>query len=145
MSQDNVLIGPGIFPYIHHVGSTFNLYSIINNGLILGGQDLSRRQTVFFLPIGPRDESHFFVIHNMCIEKKMEQFISGELRKIFRIHSHNLFICLTVDGKHVWQQEEEQKGDSSFVLMIQEQLFISELFKDIQDAILLILHCRTMW
>ena len=30
------------------------------------------------------------------------------------------------------------------VLMIQEQLFISELFKDIQDAILLILHYRTM-
>ena len=23
--QDNVLIGPGIFPYIYHVGSTFNL------------------------------------------------------------------------------------------------------------------------
>ena len=32
--QDNVLIGPGIFPYIHHVGSTFNLYSIISNGLV---------------------------------------------------------------------------------------------------------------
>ena len=75
----------------------------------------------------------------------MERFISGELKKIFRIHSHNLFIGLTVDGKHVWQQEEEQKGDSSTVLMIQEQLFISELFKDIQDAILLILYCRTMW
>ena len=47
-------------------------------------------------------------------------------------------------GKHAWQQEEEQKEDSSSVLMIQEQLFISELFKDIQDAILLILHCKTM-
>ena len=32
--------------------------SIINNGLIPGGQDLSRRQTVFFLPIDPRDENH---------------------------------------------------------------------------------------
>ena len=32
----------------------------------------------------------------------------------------------------------------STALMIQEQLFISELFKDIQDAILLILHYRTM-
>ena len=66
-------------------------------------------------------------------------------RKIFRIYSHNLFIGLTIDGKHVWQQEEEQKGDSSTVLMIQEQLFISELFKDIQDVISLILHYRTMW
>ena len=56
--QDNVLIGTGIFPYIYHVGYTFNLYSIINNGLVPGGQNLSRRQTVFFLPVDPRDESH---------------------------------------------------------------------------------------
>ena len=56
--QDNVLIGPGIFPYIDHVGCTFNLHSIINNGLLPGGQNLSRRQTVFFLPVDPRDESH---------------------------------------------------------------------------------------
>ena len=58
MLQDNVLIGPGIFHYIYHVGCAFNLHSIINNGLIPGGQDLSRRQTVFFLPIDPRDENH---------------------------------------------------------------------------------------
>ena len=56
--QDNVLSGTGIFPYIHHVGCTFNLYSIIKNGLVPGGQNLSRRQTVFFLPVDPRDESH---------------------------------------------------------------------------------------
>ena len=56
--QDNVLIGPGIFPYIYHVGSTFFLYSIVSNGLIPGGQNLSRRQTVFFLPVDPRNESH---------------------------------------------------------------------------------------
>ena len=56
--QDNVLIGTGIFPYIYHVGCTFNLHSIINNGLIPGGQNLSRRQTVFFLPVDPRNESH---------------------------------------------------------------------------------------
>ena len=56
--QDNVLIGPGIFPYIYHVGCTFNLHSIVNNGLIPGGQNLSRRQTVFFLPVDPRSEIH---------------------------------------------------------------------------------------
>ena len=56
--QDNVSFGTGIFPYIYHVGCTFNLHSIINNGLIPGGQNLSRRQKVFFLPIDPRDESH---------------------------------------------------------------------------------------
>ena len=43
MLQDNVVIGTGIFPYIYHVGCTFNLHSIINNGLVPGGQNLSRR------------------------------------------------------------------------------------------------------
>ena len=46
------------FHYIYHVGCAFNLHSIINNGLILGGQDLSRRQTLFFLPVDPRDKDH---------------------------------------------------------------------------------------
>ena len=54
------------------------------------------------------------------------------------------FIGRMIVGKHACQQEEEQKGDISTVLIFQEQLFISELFKDIQDAILLILHYRTM-
>ena len=57
-SQDNVVIGTGIFRYIYHIGCAFNLHSIINNGLIPGGQDLSRRQTVFFLLVDPRDKYH---------------------------------------------------------------------------------------
>ena len=55
--QDNVLIGIGI-PYIYHVGCAVNLHSIINNGLVPGGQNFSKRQTVFFLPVDPRDGSH---------------------------------------------------------------------------------------
>ena len=42
----------------YHIGCAFNLHSIINNGLVPGGQNLSRRQTVFFLPVDPRNESH---------------------------------------------------------------------------------------
>ena len=56
--QDNVVIGTGMFNYIYHIGCAFNLHSIINNGLIPGGQDSSRRQTVFFLPTDPRDKDH---------------------------------------------------------------------------------------
>ena len=56
--QDHVLIGPGVFPYIYHVGSNFNISSILSNGLIPGGQNLSRRQSVFFLLVDPRDENH---------------------------------------------------------------------------------------
>ena len=46
--QDNVVIQSGFFQHIYHVGCAFNLHSIINNGLILGGQNSSKRQTVFF-------------------------------------------------------------------------------------------------
>ena len=47
--QDNVIIQHGFFQHIYHIGCAFNLHSSINNGLILGGQNSSKRQTVFFL------------------------------------------------------------------------------------------------
>ena len=53
-----MLITPGIFPYVYHVGSNFNIPSILSNGVIPGGLELSGRQSVFFLPIDPRDENH---------------------------------------------------------------------------------------
>ena len=56
--QDNVVIESGIFHQIYHIGCAFNLHSIINSGLIPGGQDSSRRHTVFCLPIDPRDKDH---------------------------------------------------------------------------------------
>ena len=46
------------FHHIYHIGCAFNLHSIINNGLIPGGQNSSKRQTVLFLPIDPRDKEH---------------------------------------------------------------------------------------
>ena len=52
-----MLIGPGTFSYIYH-GKQFHLHSIISKGLIPGGQNLSRRQCVFFLPVDPRKEDH---------------------------------------------------------------------------------------
>ena len=47
-------------------------------------------------------------------------------------------------GKHAWQQEEDLKEDISIALIFHDQLFTSELFKDIQDVISLILRYRTM-
>ena len=54
--QDNVLISDGFFKYICHVGCAINAHSIINSGLIPGGQNLSNRQTVFFLLVDPTDK-----------------------------------------------------------------------------------------
>ena len=82
-------------------------------------------------------------LSNSTTRRRREQFNSGESRIIFRINFHKQLIGLTIVGKYAWQQKE-QKGDGT-ALIFQEQLFISELFKDIQDAISLILLYRTMW
>ena len=56
--QDNVVIPSNFFQHIDHIGCAFNRYSIINSGIIPGGQSSSKRQTVFFLPVDPMDKSH---------------------------------------------------------------------------------------
>ena len=55
---DSAVIPSGFFQYIYHIGCGFNLHSIINSGLIPGGQNSSKRQTVFFLPVDPMDKIH---------------------------------------------------------------------------------------
>ena len=52
------MIQSRFFQHIYHIGCAFNLHSIINSGLIPGGQNSSKRQKVFFLLIDPRDKDH---------------------------------------------------------------------------------------
>ena len=54
----NLIIQSNFFQYICHVGCAINLHSIINSGLIPGGQHLSNRQTVFFLLVDPMDKEN---------------------------------------------------------------------------------------
>ena len=42
--QDNVVIPTKFFHYIFHIGCAFNLHSVINSGLKLGGQE-SKQET----------------------------------------------------------------------------------------------------
>ena len=63
---------------------------------------------------------HLLRHSEQVLEKRMERFISGESKKIFRVSSHKFLIGLTIDGKHAWQEEEEQKDDSSTALISQE-------------------------
>ena len=55
--QVNV-ITDGFFKYIYHVGCAIDLHSIINSGLIAGGQNWSNRETVFFLLVDPMKKDH---------------------------------------------------------------------------------------
>ena len=75
----------------------------------------------------------------------MEQLNSIQSNFIFEIIIHNYSIGLMIVGKLVWQQEEVQKEDISIALIIREESYISELFKDTLETILLIQRYRTMW
>ena len=55
-----------------------------------------------------------------------------------------VIIGLTKSGRAPWQEEEDTRKDFSIVLILQEQFCTLELSKVIQDAILLILHYRTI-
>ena len=94
--------------------------------------------------ISRRKSSIFFDIIRRNIEKRMEQLNSGELNFIIEIIIHKYRIGLMIDGKLVWQQEEVRKGDISIALIIREESFTSELFKDTLETILLILRYRKM-
>ena len=64
---------------------------------------------------------------------------------IFGINLSTLNIGLMMYGRARWQEAEASRKYYNTVLIRQDKkFFISELFKVIQDAIPLILHCRTM-
>ena len=73
----------------------------------------------------------------------MEQFNFSRYSFIFEFIIHKYKIGLMIDGKLVWLQTEDPNEDISIALIIQEQFFTSVLFKDILEAISLILHYRT--
>ena len=78
--QDNVLIPNDFFEYIFQIGCAINLHSIINSGLIPGGQNLSKRQTVFFTSVDPmnKEQKDPDVIHLECTASCLVQARSVE-------------------------------------------------------------------
>ena len=70
----------------------------------------------------------FLVTHNMCTEKKTGQFNSVEEKKIFGKISCIRLIDLIASGRNAWQEEGETRKSSSTVSILQEQLYIFELF-----------------
>ena len=64
------------------------------------------------------------------------------IKIIFRSILCILNIGLMQNGRAAWQEEEETIKKISIVLILREKFFPSELFKVIQDAILLILFTR---
>ena len=75
--QDNVTIQSGFFQQIYHVGCAFNLHSIINNGLILGGHhdtatidfNKPRRAQYMHSAWKKHEDAVFWVDINLAIHK----------------------------------------------------------------------------
>ena len=83
--------------------------------------------------------------HSQTVQREEDGAVHfWRIKNYLRNQFHKYSTGLTIVGYYAWQQEEDQKGDISIALIFQEQLFISELFKDIQDVISLILKYRTM-
>ena len=81
-----------------------------------------------------------FFVMEAHLETMMER-----LNSIFRTILCILNNGLMKSGRAQWQKSGGNKKDFSIVLIHQDKkFFISELFKVIQDAVLLILHYRTM-
>ena len=84
--------------------------------------------------------------HNQTLQREEDGAL--EFYKIefhLRNHHSQSIIGLMMDGKLVWLQEEDRKGDINIALIIQEESFTSGLFNDILETISLILRYRTMW
>ena len=83
--------------------------------------------------------------HNQTVQRAEDGAIEFfRINSIFEIILHKYSIGLTIVGNLFWQQEEVRKEDISIALIIREESFTSELFKDTLETILLILRYRTM-
>ena len=80
--QDNVIFLDELVENIYHVGCAINLHSIINSGLIPGGQNLSNRQTVFFLPVDPMDKIIRILIRSTWMHRVMRNTCTKHGRNI---------------------------------------------------------------
>ena len=78
------------------------------------------------------------------LKKRMRRSNSGDWKIIFGTILSTLNVGLMMYGRARWQEAEATRKDFNAVLIRQDnKFFTSELFKVIQDAILLLLHFRT--
>ena len=90
-----------------------------------------------------RNWSIFFIMI-VYLKKMIKRLNPGEWKIIFGIILCILNIDLIISWRASWQEEEETRKYFSIVVFLQEKFFKSELFKVIQDVILLFLRQRTM-
>ena len=86
--------------YLHHVGSSLCLQSIIHSGLIVGWKDLKEgRQTVFFTAVDPMSDSQEEVITTCQSQERYSTRPSGKCSRMHHAGS-------------IWEKLKIQDGNS---------------------------------
>ena len=79
--QDTVFVPDNFFEFIYHIGCGINLHSIMNSGLIPGGQNLTMyRQTVFFTSVDSMNKEHSIascMVPSECVEETSNHGVLG--------------------------------------------------------------------
>ena len=107
------------------------------------GLTLSHQSKILPRTISRRKSSIFFDTIRRYSEKKMEQLNSTKENFIFEIIFSQIQVWSDDRLKACLAAGEVRKADISIALITWDQSFISVLFKDILEAISLILHYRT--
>ena len=113
--------------------------SALSQEQFLLGRELGLMLNQGNIPYEVSKKVMYLLRHSQHVYRKEDGAVQfWRIKKIFRHISCSALIGLIASGKHAWQEEEETRKNSSTALILQEQLCISELFKDVQDAISLI-------
>ena len=87
--QDNVLLPNDFAEHIFHVGSSHDLHSVVQSGLIPGGKDAKKgRHAVFFTAVNP-----MFVDQHKEFRVRPDEFQNCSVQNHWRVHQSTVFCC----------------------------------------------------
>ena len=89
--QDYASIPNDFFQCIHHIWCAIHLHSIINSGLMLGGQNLCKRQTAFFTSVNTMNKEHRDP-HNIDLEAPR---LAWYKQKTWKKHQNTVYLVDT--------------------------------------------------
>ena len=100
-----------IFEYIYHVGSCFNLHSIIKTGLIAGQRTHGRdRQTVFFTAVDPMDKNWVGQEEYDLTQPRLVAY-----KKIWKIIQDAVYWVNIGRAQHMWLKFFHTKSNTIFL------------------------------
>ena len=86
--QDNVLLPSDVAEHIYHVGSSHDMPSIIQSGLIPGGKEVKKgRHAAFFTAVNP-----MYIDHYRENDHDVTQSTIAVHKNFWKLHQHSVFV-----------------------------------------------------